>query len=511
MGPPPTRRRALGLGSAALAASVTGRVRPTSTRLDTLQSGPAVRIEPVVEGLEAPLALEMAPGSDAFYVAEQTGRVRVVEDGTVTGTFLDVRERMTAPRGEKGLLGIAFHPEYDTNGRVYVRYSAPRREGTPSNFSHTEVLSEFVAEGGTVALDTERTLLEIPEPQGNHNAGAVAFGPDGHLYVGTGDGGGGGDQGTGHVEDWYDAVDGGNGQDVATNLLGSILRIDVDGRTDGRPYGIPEDNPLVGREGLDEQWAWGLRNPWRFSFAPDGRLVVADVGQSAYEEVNVVEKGGNYGWNVREGSHCFDANECPDDSPTGPLVEPVLEYPHGGQEVSGNAVIGGYVHRGRLSGLVGEYVFGDFTGGLFVATPDGETWEPRRLTVTNTDDGRPPSSLLAFGEDRDGTLYACLSNGTVYRLAPPEGQTPVPTPASETATPTESATPTPSPAGDDGGGTPSRTTTDPGGTDTTTASGTDPRTPDASGEDGSGFGLLATLAALGLGAGLARQRSRRSE
>jgi hypothetical protein len=196
-------------------------------------------------------------------------------------------------------------------------------------------------------------------------------------------------------------------------------------------------------------------------------------------------------------------------------VDPVLEYPHGGSEVSGNAVIGGYVHRGRLPGLRGEYVFGDFTGGLFVATPDGETWDTRRLTVTNTDDGRPPASLLAFGEGRDGTLYACLSNGTVYRLAPPEGQTPVPTPASETATPTNSVTPSPSPHGDDGEATPTRTTdpptTDAGGADTTTGSGTDPRTPDGSGEDGSGFGLLATLAALGLGAGLARRRSRRSE
>jgi glucose/arabinose dehydrogenase len=496
MGPPLTRRRALGLGSAALAAGVTGRLGTTPPLLDTFQSGPAVRLDPVVEGLEAPLAFETAPGSDAFYVAEQTGRVRVVEDGTVTGTFLDVRDRMTAPQGERGLLGIAFHPAYAENGTVYVRYSAPRRSGTPSEFSHTFVLSEFVApDRETVDPSTERTLLELPEPQGNHNAGAVAFGPDGYLYVGTGDGGGGGDEGTGHVEDWYDAVPGGNGQDVTENLLGSILRIDVDGRTDGRPYGIPEDNPLVGRDGLDEHWAWGLRNPWRFSFAPDGRLVVADVGQSGYEEVNVVERGGNYGWNVREGRHCYGAESCPTDSPTGPLVDPVLEYPHSGAEVSGNAVIGGYVHRGRLPGLVGEYVFGDFTGGLFAATPEGDDWPVRRLRVTNTDDGRPPSPLLAFGEDRAGNLYACLSNGTVYRLAPPEGQTPVPT---------DARTPTPTADDPDGGQTDAAFTTTPGGSATVT----EPRetTPGGSGGDGAGFGVLATLVAVVLGAAAAARR-----
>jgi PGF-CTERM protein len=434
---------------------------------------------------------------------------------------------MVAPRGEKGLLGLAFHPDYAENGRLYVRYSAPLRDGMPSGFSHTFVLSEFTASGGTADPDSERLLLELPQPQGNHNAGSVAFGPDGYLYVGTGDGGAGGDRGTGHAEDWYDAVAGGNGQDVTENLLGSILRIDPDSRTDGgatqsprdggggtadgKPYGIPEDNPLVGREGFDEQYAWGFRNPWRFSFAPDGRLVVADVGQSDWEEVNVVERGGNYGWNVREGAHCYGADTCPTDSPTGPLIDPVLEYPHGGEAVSGNSVIGGYVHRGRLPGLRGEYVFGDFTGGLFVATPEGETWAPRRLTVTNTDDGRPPSALLSFGEDRDGGLYVGLSNGTVYRLTPPEGRTPEPT-----TTPTRSATPSPTPDGGPSGTAtaepPTGTPTDgSGGPATDTPPGTDPQTPDGSSGGGPGFGPLATLAALGLGAGLARRRSRRSE
>jgi len=212
------------------------------------------------------------------------------------------------------------------------------------------------ADGRRVRRDSERTVLEIPEPQGNHNAGDLAFGPDGHLYVAVGDGGSGGDRGRGHVEDWYDANEGGNGQDVTENLLGSVLRIDVDGRDDGKAYAIPEDNPLVGREGLDEHFAWGLRNPWRMSF--DGKeLYVADVGQFAREEVSLVTNGGNYGWNVREGIECFGADDCPDETPPDvrggePLVDPVVEYPHSGDADVRRCPVGAVVRAEAVAPLL---------------------------------------------------------------------------------------------------------------------------------------------------------------
>ena len=254
----------------------------------------------VASGFTSPLALEI-PQPGRRFVVDQVGQVYLQEDGQLyEEPFLDVSDRLVGLRDgfdERGLLGLAFHPDFSDNGRFFVRYSAPPREGTPSGYDHTFVLSEFNADPGaaTADPDSERTILEIPEPQFNHNAGAIAFGPDGFLYVAVGDGGASNDQGTGHVDDWYDAVGGGNGQDVTENLLGSILRIDVDDEGGDRNYAIPDDNPLVGEDGLDEHYAWGLRNPWRMSFGPEGRLFVGDVGQGAWEEINVVESGGNYG------------------------------------------------------------------------------------------------------------------------------------------------------------------------------------------------------------------------
>ncbi|MFC6723251.1 PQQ-dependent sugar dehydrogenase, partial [Halobium palmae] len=243
-----------------------------------------------------------------------------------------------------------------------------------------------------------------------------------------GDGGGSADQGTGHVDDWYGAVDGGNGQDVTENLLGSVLRIDVDGEgTDGRAYAIPDDNPLVGRSGLDELYAWGFRNPWRISF--DGEdLYVGDVGQSAYEEVDLVASGGNYGWNVKEGTHCFRADGCPDATPDDvrggePLTDPVIEYPHSGGEVSGISVIGGYVYRGdAIPELNGAYVFADLRaeGRLFVSPVSkgtGGLWPTRLLDVAG--DGGVVDRVLSFGRDADGELYVLgtgSDGGGVYRL-----------------------------------------------------------------------------------------------
>jgi len=392
----------------------------------------SVRARRVAVGFTSPIGIEL-PQPGRRFVVDQTGQIYLQDEtGLRQDPFLDVTERMVDVGGgytEQGLLGLTFHPSFAENGRFFVRYSAPPRDGTPDDYSHTFVLSEFHADpdATTADLDSERTILEIPQPQGNHNAGAIAFGPDGYLYVATGDGGRANDQGTGHVEDWYDAVGGGNGQDLTENLLGSILRIDVDNAGDGRPYAIPEDNPLVGADGRDEQYAWGFRNPWRLSFGPGGRLFVGDVGQGAWEEVNVVERGGNYGWNVREGTHCFQAETCPDESPRGrPLQDPIIEYPHGGAEVSGIAVVGGYLYDGdAIPDLRGRYVFADWRaqGRLFAAreTADG-LWPTTTVSVTADEQFGP--NVLSFGRSPAGELFVCTtaksqvsgSSGALFRL-----------------------------------------------------------------------------------------------
>ncbi|MFB6299076.1 MAG: sorbosone dehydrogenase family protein [Halobacteriales archaeon] len=392
---------------------------------------PAVRLEPLTTGLEAPVALAVDPDRDQRYIADQSGRIFLHDgSGRRDEPAFDLRDALEFG-GEKGLLGMALHPEFAENRRVFVRYSAPRRSGTPQGYSHTFVLAEFTAstDGATIERDSERMILEIPQPQGNHNAGDITFGPDGYLYVAVGDGGAGGDQGAGHVDDWYDDIDGGNGQDVTENLLGSLLRIDVDTQPNDRPYGIPDDNPLVGTDGLDEHYAWGLRNPWRMSFDTEtDELYVGDVGQNRYEEVNTVEKGGNYGWNVKEGTHCYRADNCPDSVPSDihggeTLQDPIIEYPHSGESVSGSSVIGGYVYRGAaLPSLTGQYVFGDLSadGRLFVAVrSDSGLWPTRVLEL---DDGGPGiRRIFSFGQDATGELYVLgrsADGGGVYKLVP---------------------------------------------------------------------------------------------
>ncbi|WP_323675571.1 PQQ-dependent sugar dehydrogenase [Halorubellus sp. PRR65] len=449
-----------------------------------------VALETVADGFAAPAAVAFRPGDDRPYVVDQPGRAYRVDDDAPTAVA-DLRDRMVSIGSgytEQGFLGLAFHPDGD---RAYVRYSAPRRRGTPEGYSHTFVLDEVPVTGdGALAVDDERTLLEIPQPQGNHNAGDLAFGPDGHLYVAVGDGGGGGDTGTGHVEDWYDGNAGGNGQDVTENLLGSILRIDVDARSDGKPYGIPDDNPLVDRDGRPEQYAWGLRNPWRLSF-DDDRLVVADVGQNRWEEVNVVERGGNYGWNVREGRHCYGAEDCPTATPDGdPLRDPVLEYSHD----VGIAVVGGYVYRGTdVPALQGRYVFADWRQRLFVADPSGDAWTREDLAVAPG--GGFDRFVLAFGEDHDGELYVATDgdsgpggeSGRLSKFAPADAadRDPTGTTASLTDALTSTVADTPTPP----------TTDDEPGDDA------------GQGSDGTpGFGALAAVAAL---AGTAARRLNR--
>ncbi|MFB6360440.1 MAG: sorbosone dehydrogenase family protein [Halobacteriales archaeon] len=444
----PTRRRLLriagpgilgglaGCGSESPATSTAAEAEPDTP--DTTTDGAAARpeevgLEPLVQGLKAPVGMAFHPDGGRRYVIEQPGLVLYHDaDGLADEPALDLQGAVTAG-GERGLLGIALHPDFAENRRLYLRYSAPNRAGTPEGYSHTFVLAEFeaAADGRHVRKGSERTVLEIPQPQGNHNAGDIAFGPDGYLYVAVGDGGAGGDLGDGHVDDWYGANGGGNGQDVTDNLLGSLLRIDVDRRGADRGYGIPPENPLVGQPGRDEHYAWGLRNPWRFAF--DGETCyAADVGQNRFEEVNRIERGGNYGWNVKEGTHCFGAETCPDRTPDDvrggePLVDPVIEYPHRGEPVSGISVIGGNVYRGNaLPGLVGTYVFGDLQAGgkLFTATPaEGSgLWSTRSLPIAESDSDRL-TRLFSLARDADGKLYVLgvgSRGGGVHRLTSAE-------------------------------------------------------------------------------------------
>lgn len=428
-----------------------------------IPTGPTVGLETVAEGLTSPVGFATAnEDADRRFIVDQVGQIYVHgPDGLEDEPFLDVSDRLVDVGGateggfdERGLLGLAFHPDFaqKDNCRFYVRYSAPPREGTPEDYDHTEVLSEFRTpdDRSRGDPDSERVLLEIPSPQFNHNAGDLKFGPDGYLYLGMGDGGGANDAGLGHVEDWYDENEGGNGQDTTENLLGGILRIDVDDSDGDRPYGIPDDNPLVDEEGhLDEYYAWGMRNPWRISFDSEGRFFVADVGQNLFEEVNIVENGGNYGWNVKESTHCFSTETpndppetCPDSTPDDvrggePLIDPIIEYPQTqDDEVIGIAVTGGFVYEGdALEELQDGYVFGDWSrsfetpdGSLFVATaPDGdEMWSMEELVVDDTEDGRIGRFVLSFGRGHDDELYVLTtensaptgSTGVVHKIVP---------------------------------------------------------------------------------------------
>jgi len=440
----PTRRRLLRAAGSGAVFGLAGCGGAPGSRGATSTAAPSsagVGLETVVAGLDAPVDVAFAPDADRRYVVEQFGVVRRHDaEGLADAPALDLRDAVLAG-GERGMLGIALHPDFRANRRLFLRYTSPRRPGTPAAFDHTFVLAEFRAtpDGRRIRRETERPLLELPEPQANHNGGSVVFGPDGYLYVGVGDGGGGGDRGTGHVGDWYGAVLGGNGQDVTHNLLGSVLRLDVDGTDGDRPYAVPDDNPLVDRTGLDEHFAWGFRNPWRLSFDGDDGYV-ADVGQSSWEEVDVLVSGGNYGWNVKEGTHCYGASTCPDRTPTTvrggePLRDPVIEYPNarlGSAPVSGVAVIGGYRYRGSaMPALAGDYVFADLqaSGRLFAATPpdDGSAdasadggW-PTRVLPIEGDAAAKLDQCFSFGRDADGELYVLgrgRDGGGVHRLVP---------------------------------------------------------------------------------------------
>lgn len=455
----PSRRQLLG-GSLASIATIFGgtiftgfngrRWQINSNDRSSITEGTTVALEPIVDGFQQPLALEM-PIEDHAYIADKIGKIYVLPaDLSEKKILLDLSGSVVLEHGEQGLLGLAFHPDFESNRRFYVRYSSARRTGTPEGYSHTGVLSEFETTNDyrSVKDDSERTILEIPEPGQIHNAGAIEFGPDGYLYVTLGDGGGDGHDGNGplnrgpnnHAGDWYLTNVGGNGQDTTENLLGSVLRIKINDRTQSDPYSIPDTNPLVGERGLGEHYAWGFRNPYSLSFHEED-LYVGDVGTKLYEEVNLVEKGGNYGWNVKEGSSChnnfpplrapsafgLDVRKlptCPNATPNGQeLKDPVIAYP---QSV-GTAIIGGQVYRGsEIPTLDAKYVFGDLIGRLFAAQPatDEDFWTIEETFVTAP--GRSEASkqmnraLLSIEAGRDGELFALTvgESGAIHRIMP---------------------------------------------------------------------------------------------
>ena len=402
-----------------------------------------IELETVATGLTAPIyATNAGDSTGRLFIVEQSGQIRIVENDILLPTpFLDISAKLpllNAFFDERGLLGLAFHPNYETNGRFFVRYSVPRDgdSGEPcfgtSRGCHSEVLAEYSVSADNPNLadpTSEIILFSIDEPQFNHNAGNVAFGPDGFLYFTLGDGGGAHD-GLADTPPSHGPI--GNGQNIET-ALGAILRIDVDIPPQAPlAYAIPPDNPFVGQPGLDEIYGYGMRNPYRFSFddgpGGNGRLFLADVGQNLFEEINIVEKGGNYGWVNREGFHCFDPFNplspplsCPSTGPQGePLIDPIAEYSHPGSGFDpdgGITVVGGFVYRGSQSPtLVGKYVFGDFSGQFstpsgslyYLEEPPSGDFEIRKFQI-GADDNPYGLFLKGFGEGEDGEIYACGS------------------------------------------------------------------------------------------------------
>ena len=405
-------------------------------------SKPAVGLDLIADGLVAPMAF-MSAGDARMFIVEQTGLIRLMEeDGTILDEpFMDISDRMipiSPGYDERGLLGLAFHPEFSQNGRLFVFYSAPLREGAPEGWDCTNRISEFMVSEenpNAVDMDSERILLEVDKPQGNHNGGGIVFGPDGYLYIPLGDGGGADDVGMGHAPE-------GNGQFIQT-FLGKILRIDVDRQDDGLPYGIPADNPFLEDENvLPEIWAMGFRNPWLISFDTGGEhdLFVSDAGQNLWEEVDLVTSGGNYGWNIREGTHCFDPDNpnespasCPDTGSRGePLIDPIIEYGHD----LGTVVVGGYVYRGRaMPEMEGKYIFADWSndfgkgnGTLLVASPSTDgLWDWEEVAVAGSSSGRIDQFIRGFGQDEVGEIYVLASSemgpanqtAKIFKLIPP--------------------------------------------------------------------------------------------
>lgn len=423
------------------------------------ESEDVVALETVADGFNSPVRLASPPDDPRRFVVDRVGAIYLLhEDGSVADTpFLDLRDHLVELQDgfdERGLLGLAFHPDFRENGRFFVYYSAPLRDAAPRDWDHTAYVSEFkttapeedgAPRGSTDTADpgSERVLMAIDQPNFNHDGGALDIGPDGYLYIALGDGGNADDQGLGHPPM-------GHGQDT-TSLLGNILRIDVDRGWPG--YAVPADNPFVGDPTRpNEIYSWGWRNPWRMSFdaAGNGDLYVGTNGQNLWEAVYRIREPGNAGWNILEGTHCFDP-DAPNTTPAStacdtvgaqgePLKLPVIEYPHprnqGQAEHAGISVVGGYVYRGDdIPALQGRYVFGDWSlgfgepqGQLFVSTPHASqtasgTWALERLDVLDR-------YILGFGQDSENELYVLTtqntgptgSTGAVHKLVPADAE-----------------------------------------------------------------------------------------
>lgn len=343
----------------------------------------------VATGLSFPVDLTAPPGdSSRLFVVEKTGTIRIIRNGNVVSApFLDIRSQVSGG-SEQGLLGMAFDPDYATNGRFVVNFTD--RAGT------TRIVAYQVSADPDAADPASAdTILSVAQPYSNHNGGGLQFGPDGYLYIGLGDGGSAGDPAD-------------NGQN-RTVLLGKMLRLDLNG---GSPYAIPADNPFADSTGLrGEIWSYGLRNPWRFSFdRQTGDFYIADVGQDAREEVNFAAagsgSGANYGWSIMEGTACFGGGQCNQSG----LTLPVLEYGHG----EGCSVTGGYVYRGSAApGLVGRYFYADYCQGWVRSfTMSGGQATDRRDWPELT----PGGAITSFGQDAAGEIYILVSGGTVYRI-----------------------------------------------------------------------------------------------
>lgn len=360
-----------------------------------------VHLVPVVSGLTEPTDLQFLPGAQPRLVVLEKGGTARVFDLSTGAEMAPLFRLPVETRSEQGLLGLAVHPGFATNGRVFANHVVSDAQDG-GDATRVSVLTVDAATGQ--AGDPE-TVIEVLQPYANHNAGQLAFGPDGYLYIGLGDGG------------WRDDPRG-HGQNRAT-MLGSMLRLDVDRASATARYVVPPDNPFLSDPTVPpETWATGLRNPWRYSFAPDGRLVVADVGQNTWEEVSVVAAGDNLGWNQREGQACFPPERpCTDPADAG-LQDPVYVYGH----EEGASITGGFVYTGlALPALRGRYVFGDFVSGRIWAIdlpPAPLSAQPPLAQATAL--GRFPILLSTFGRGPDGELYvADYGGGVVYRLAAP--------------------------------------------------------------------------------------------
>lgn len=436
--------------------------------------GPKVGLDTIATGFNWPTAMGIAAGEK--FVADQTGEVwQLTENGRADEPLIDVSDQLFHEQPlhpETGMLGLAFHPDFKNNRKFYTRESRPKEDFPKDAFPkprekyhHMSVVTEYKANQDlTSAEPTEdQFVITMPSPASNHNSGDLDFGPDGLLYIAIGDGGFGGDTG-----DMFGHAPGGNGQDVENNLLGSILRVDVNGKEGGKNYAIPDDNPLVGKNGLDEHWAWGFRNPWGMSIDSEGRVFAGDVGRSLQEEVNLVVKGGNYGWRIREGLLCFDPfnqgnppKKCATHSFEGDtLLDPIAAYPHNvpiekdsksGQTIPiGQSVVGGHIYEGdALSQLKGKYVFGDWgyspvvgSGRLLVATgpemqkpptaketsrnAEKAPWKIKELQVPEMT-GALDFFVSSFANSDDNELYVLTSasfqrdanDGAVHRMVPP--------------------------------------------------------------------------------------------